>query len=384
MLESKRAQREGAAVAILIIVIALFMTFYILFIPPEERNQLLQQGSNLTSGDGLYAGQIELLAESPGEVTPTTEFAAVHSIPSVNIFLKEEPQIISLAQSLAVEKGLFSSSNPTLKFQTKDLDQTTKVTLFFSVDKASGELRAKVNGNTIYGEEVTTPGVKIIEIARSLLQSENTLELSVSSPGLAFWQTNKYSIKDLGVKQEFERKNNEESRTFFIASKEKTNLKKALLKYTQVCNFPLTKDTTHLEVLLNDRRVHEAEIKCITTNDQFDLDPKYIADGTNTLTFKLESGDFSFNIIKVETQSAASERPTYYFSLNQAELKAVKSGQRTVNLHLLLNQDLSNKNAKLSINSNDVVMKTNKNTYDINLRDYVLEGTNFVKITPLN
>jgi len=107
MLRSKRAQREGAAVAILLIVIALFMTFYILFIPPEDRNQLLQINQTNTS-EGSSVGQVELLAESPGWVTPTAESATIHGIPSVNVFLKSEPKIINLAQSLVVEKSVFS------------------------------------------------------------------------------------------------------------------------------------------------------------------------------------------------------------------------------------------------------------------------------------
>src|SRR3989338_3182733 len=196
MLKSKRAQREGAAVAILIIVIALFMTFYILFIPPEERSKLLQQDTTSTETGTSTPAKIELLAESPGLVTPTTESATIHRIPSVNVFLKDEPKIISLAQSLVVSKGLFSRSTPQLKFQTKVLDETTK----------------------------------------SFLKQDNSLELSVSSPGFAFWSVNKYSLKELGVKQEFERKNNEESRAFVMSSEEKNNLKSVKLKYTQQCN----------------------------------------------------------------------------------------------------------------------------------------------------
>ena len=384
MLKSKRAQREGAAVAILIIVIALFMTFYILFIPPEERSKLLQQDTTSTETGTSTPAKIELLAESPGLVTPTTESATIHRIPSVNVFLKDEPKIISLAQSLVVSKGLFSRSTPQLKFQTKDLDETTKVTLFFSVEQSSGELRLKVNGNTFYTEEITTPGIKIIEIAKSFLKQDNSLELSVSSPGFAFWSVNKYSLKELGVKQEFERKNNEESRTFVMSSEEKNNLKNVKLKYTQQCNFPLSKETTRLDILLNEQRAHEAEIKCVTTDEELDVDPELLVSGTNTLTFRLEKGDFSFNLIKLETQSRASERPTFYFSLNEDQYSDIKSGKRSINLHLLLDKNTKAKNARILINSNEVLMQTDRNSFDNNLKDYVLEGTNFIKIIPVN
>ena len=386
---NKRAQREGAAVAIIIIVIALFMTLYLLFIPPAERNKILDGNINdnldsSSSSNNLNQGTIELLAESPGLVSPTTESSTIHRIPSVNVFLKDEPQIITLAQSLVVSKGLFSKTIPELKFQTKDLDQTTKVTLFFSVEQSSGELRIKVNGNTFYVEEIKTPGIKIIEIAKSFLKKDNNLELSVSSPGIAVWKTNTYNLKDLGVKQEFERKNNEESRTFVVPSQEKVSMKKSKLKYTQVCNFPLSKEVTHLDVLINDQRAYDANIKCLSTDDEFEIDTDLLLAGTNTLTFRLEGGDFSFNQIKLETESRTSDRPTFYFSLNDKQINDIKSGDRKIKMHLLLEQNRNIKNARLQINSNEVLMKTDRNTFDLDLKDYVLEGTNFVKVLPVN
>ncbi|MBI2148408.1 hypothetical protein HYU23_01910 [Candidatus Woesearchaeota archaeon] len=385
MFKSKKAQREGTAVAILLIVIALFMTLYILFIPPQERNQLLQKDTTETGVEGGLPPKVELLAESPGLVTPTTESATVHRIPSVNVFLKEEPKLITLAQNLFVSKGLFSKSFANLKFQTRDLDETTKLTLFFSVDQTTGgELRFKVNGNTVYAEEIKTPGVKIIEVAKSFLQDDNKLEISVSSPGVAFWKTNKYNLKDVGVKQEFERRNNEESRTFVIPAQEKNNLKSVKIKYTQVCNFPMVKETTHLDILVNEQRAHEAEIRCITTDDEFEIDPDLIIAGTNTITFRLEKGDFSFNLIKLETETRTSERPTFYFSLNQDQFNAIKNGKRNINLHMLLEQNRKQKNSRILINSNEILMQTDRNTFDKDLRDYVLEGTNFIKIIPVN
>ena len=50
----------------------------------------------------------------------------------------------------------------------------------------------------------------------------------------------------------------------------------------------------------------------------------------------------------------------------------------------LLEQNRNVKNARLQINSNEVLMKTDRGTFDLDLKDYVLEGTNFVKILPVN
>ena len=136
--------------------------------------------------------------------------------------------------------------------------------------------------------------------------------------------------------------------------------------------------------MLNEQRAHEAEIKCVTTDEELDVDPELLVSGTNTLTFRLEKGDFSFNLIKLETQSRASERPTFYFSLNEDQYSDIKSGKRSINLHLLLDKNTKAKNARILINSNEVLMQTDRNSFDNNLKDYVLEGTNFIKIIPVN
>ncbi len=384
MPRSKRAQ-EGTAVTGIIIVIALFMVFYILFIPPAEREQLLNQ-NNTNNGNlpptSPYA--IELLAESPGLVTPLSDFATVHRIPSVNVFLRSEPKIITLAQNLQVSKSVFSGSSPLLRFQTEDLEETTKVTLFFSVDQSNGELRVKVNGDTIYSEEIKNSGIKVIEIAKSYLQNNNNLELSVSSPGIAFWQTNKYSLKDIGIKQEFERKNNEETRTFTITSTEKSRLTSVKLKYTQQCNAQIPGNIAHLEIMINEQRMHSAKISCITTEEELDVSSSLLNEGLNTITFRLEKGDFSFNLIKLETNSRESNNPTYFFSLSQEQYNAVKRNERKLNLILILDRAVKLKNARILVNTNEILMQTDKTLFESNLKDYVVEGTNFVKVIPIN
>lgn len=371
----------GAAVAAVIIVIALFMVLYILLIPPEERQQLLD--TEQTSSQKISSAapeKIELLAESPGLLTPTTESAIIHSIPSVNIFMKIEPKITKLSDKLLVSKSIFSETSPRLRFATPDLDETKKVTLFFSVGKAEGELKIKVNGNTMFSDEIKSAGVQIIEIAGSFLRENNELEFSVSSGFLA---KNKYELSDIGIKQEFERSNVEEIRTFTMASQEIQALTGVRLRYFQICNSPMQSEFTELDVLLNNRRVFSSEIRCVTTEEQIELDPNLLATGMNELVFRLEEGDFSFNQIKVETETREVDRPTYFFTLSGRQFDEIQSGAETITLQLLLEQRGS-KQARFLINNNDLMMQTDKNIFERDLKDFVVQGTNFIRIIPVN
>src|SRR3989344_552522 len=320
MPRSKKAQSEGGAVAVILIIIALFMVLYLLFISPEERERILDSnntGSSIgTSGRSSFS-RIELVAESPGLVTPTKEFAIVHRLPGVNIFLKEEPSFKPLSSDLTVSRTLLSENSPTLKFNLDHLEETTTASLIFSVEESEGTLELEINDNIFYSKQIQKKGVEIVEIPKSSLIDRNEIKFRVSSPGIAFWATNKYHLKDISVKQEYVKRNREETRTF-------------------------------------------------------------------TITFRLEKGDFTFNQLKIETESRESERPTYFFSLTDRQFDDIQRGRRGLKLQILMDNNQRVKNARILINSNNVLMQVERNDFVLDLKDYVLEGTNFIKLIPVN
>ncbi len=382
MIKNKKGA-DGGSVAVILIIIALFMVLYILFIPPADRDLLLNQpnsSSNINSN--VVNGKIELLFASPGRLNPNEEFGTMHPLQDVNLFVKTEPKLVSLSQNLNVENSLFSKSFPKIRFQTSDLSETKGVSLNFFVSKTQGELRMKLNGNTIYTEEVEGTGAKIINIAVQDLKDNNELEFSVSSPGLAFWATNKYNLKDIILKQEFNRINSEEERTFTVSEQEKNSLQFVKIKYTQVCNQPLPKETAPLTIYINNKRASSAYIRCVTTSQNFDIDSSLIVEGTNKIQFKLEEGDFLLSAISVETKSSDSKFSTYPFSLPASEFKLISSGQKTVNLELSMPTKRGLKAARLLINNNEVLLNTDSTSFSRDISSLLVEGTNVLQIIP--
>ena len=348
--------KDGSSVAVVVLVIAFFMVLYILFIPPEEREELLglsQNNSSTTSVSGLP--RIELFAESPGTVSPSRDFGTKHSIPSLNLFVKTEPKLDKLAESIVVKKGLFTRSSPILKFRTDELPDTSRASLNFYIREASGELRIKLNNQIIYSEEVKTVGAKLIDINKNLLKDQNELEFSVSS---GFFTVNTYALEDVILKQEYERINSKEERSFVISEEELKGLSKAVLSYTQVCNENLNTDSTQLDININDLRASSQNIKCVTTNQDMDVDLRLLRPGKNTIVFTLEEGDFSFNQITLETVSKESKFLTYQFNIPSNEFNKIESGERRAILDVFLSQERRDKNARFVLNNNDLFMKT--------------------------
>ena len=101
----KKGEGEGKDIATIVLVLALMMALYILLIPPAEREELLE---GEIKESGTSSEKIELLAESPGELSPREEHGTVHAINNLNLFIKNEPEIIVLADTIQVKKVIFS------------------------------------------------------------------------------------------------------------------------------------------------------------------------------------------------------------------------------------------------------------------------------------
>lgn len=375
---------EGRTIASLILVIAILMILYILFIPPQARDDLLGPTDiNFNDSDRDGRGRLELLSQSPGLVSPTREFGIVHQIPSVNLFVKSEPKVFSLAQSLSVKNGLFTKAFPSTSFDVDDAD-LKRVALVFSVRDPSGELRLSLNGNQFYAEDLEASGVKVIEIPLNLIRNRNTLDFEVSSPGLAFWKTNKYALSDVTLREEFERINSQESRQFTITSDEKDSLESAELSYFQFCNLRLPDQTTTLRIYLNDESVFSGLTRCISTKQTHEVDIADLNSGTNDVRFVLENGDFTLNEIKLETISDEAKRPTYTFSLSKKQFEDIQDGDRDIYLEMFFEEQERAKRARVTVNEADIILNTEENSFEYNLEDDVERGTNFIRISPSN
>src|SRR3989344_1315725 len=382
MFRNKKGAADGSSVAVIIILIALFMVLYILFVPPDVRRDLLE-GTNLSGGASVdkAADKRELIAESPGTVFPVKSAVSLHKLPNMNLFLKTEPKIVNLSSSLVIKKGLFSDSSPVLRFSLASLADTNKVNLVFSVSKSSGELRIKVNGNTFYAEEIGSPGIKVVEVPTSYLQKNNELEFSVSTK---VFGSNVYSLQDVSVKQEFELRNAEETRTFSLSEREKNSMESAVISFRQFCNERLESGLADFRVNVNGREAFRKKISCLNTDESFEIKKSLFLEGTNSISFVIEEGDFLFTDVELRVKSKESEFPSYTFALTPENFDDIEDGGRKLTLSLFLENNKENKNARLEINSNEFLMRTDSDKFELNLRDYVVDGTNFLRIVPSN
>ncbi len=384
MRQNKKGQSvDGRYIAVLVILIAFFIVLYVLFVPPEQRNELLNQNiAGVSPGTATTAGGEELLAVSPGDLAPRKDTGQEHQMSAVNIFVKITPKIITLAQNLVVKSGWFSQQKPSVTF---DVDESSmkKANFFFVVAEPSdGDLMVSLNGNTFFSGHLDV-GAQIIEIPLSLVKAHNVLELKVSGPGLAFWATNKYALKDVGVKLEFERINAEESRSFTLTDKERNNLLSSKLTYFQICNEPLKEQTAKLKMYANDKNIFDGLIRCINIRQSVNIDTSILHSGQNSIRFLLEQGDFSLNELAVMTDSREAEFPTYSFVVNQDHVRQIHSGKKVMLRMIFANANQA-KTARVFVGDKNFIVNTAASAFEKDVTDFIAEGTNFVRIEPSN
>ncbi len=376
---NKRGAGEGKAIASLIMVIALAIALYVILIPPEERQALLE--GDITDEIKDTVKSLELLSEAPGQLSPRQETGTVHSINAINLFIKTEPEIIRLADHLQVKRSLVTKSSPTLRFDANNLNNLNKASLYFTTQEPQGTLKLKINGEQFYSKELTG-GVKVIDIPTIYIQETNQIQLTASSPGLAFWRTNEFNLQDVGVRLEYERINAKETRTFQIAQQELESLTEADLKYTMVCNAPLQQNTANLRIILNDLEIIDSQIRCVSTEQIIELEKNHLRQGQNEVTFIIDDGEFAFNQLKLETKSDEITHPTYFFTVSSKEMQRIEELNKEAILEIFLEDNNKAKNARLNINDETIFMTTQESKFTYDITDLLDTGTNFIRIQP--
>jgi hypothetical protein len=371
----KKSQAPAGNIAVLIILIALFMTLYLLFLPAKDRAELL--GQNFTSTNVTQpktTSEMALLSQTPGLLKPSEKDTEKYEIDAVNLFLKEEPETIDLATSISFAKSLFKEDVQELKFNIGDLENLQRVTLFFLVNEGGGDLIIALNGIQIFSNEVK--GLQSLILPIDLLQETNKLIFKVSSPGINIFGKNNYDLSNLKVKESFELTNTKEERTFVLSSNEIDEDEK--LRFSLFCN---KATTTRLRVFLNNEEVANELLVCVSSLRNIDLDKEFLKEGRNSLVFEIDKGDYLINNIKIETNLQEGGAKTYKFAISKKQFDQILN-DKEIMLKMSFSSTEDVNKATINVNGKEFTMETDENEFERPITSLVKERNNFIKITP--
>jgi hypothetical protein len=372
----KKAQ-SGSQAGILVLMIGALILLYILFLPPEERQELLEDetdGGTVTEKT-IEANREVLLDESPGVILKTKKLRFEHKIPSFNLFTRREDRVLKEVGSVFISSSRGEQKTKTIPLVIRD--RTTNAQLGLTVADHKGRLIISVNDEELFNGEVRglfTP------LKLESLEEENVIEFKTESvSGWQFWKENFYELRDIKITGTIESISNRESRnTFLIGEGEAGNMKEAFLLYFVDCRVA---EVERLSVYLNDRLISSKVPDCGSPVKTF-IDPKDLREGKNEIKFFAEKGSYLIDQVFVKTELKEPIFPIFFFEVNETQYPLVKNKSLDAVLAIEFVDDDERKAATLNINNLKTFLDTREAEFNKTINTYIVEGTNFIRIQP--
>lgn len=367
-------KKGNGSIGGLVFLIAIFIILYMLVMPPCEKCELLDLGNcEDVCGEGGVSGV--LLYDNPGLVEKSN--VSVYDLDQINLYIRTDDEIERLASSLFVSRSWFGNVDQDLNFVLEDLNNLEGVYFTFNVEAGKGTLFIELNDHVIFSEKIENPKGKVVELPISYLKKKNHIKLYVDSPGLAFWRNNKYNLRDLDIKQEFERVHHEEVVSFSVSKDELNHLLESNLEFSGFCNG--MDGISMLKVYLNDNLIYTESIdRCVSFERQVDVDKEDLKIGNNELSFVIDRGNFLLNPVRVINRLDAELYPSYSFDVDGDVYDFADR------YYLSLKTGDGEKETKIIINNYNIDFDSSDNYFEKEITNFVREGSNYLEIVPVN
>ena len=374
----KKAQ-GGVNAAILVAVIAGLIILYILFLPAEERESLLENKTVKKTSTDDEEEEGLLLSVFPNRLEESSEVED-KDIPNIFLFETTNAKELESINPFIVRKGWFDEKTKIETFSMNSLETTDNVILSFKAKKHDGTLTIKLNGEVVFENSIGQETVAPISLKKDLLKEDNTLDFAVSSVGLRFWKTNEYSLEDIKIIGDITDRSKQESRNIFtLTSKDLANIEEANLRFVPYCKSVAEVGT--LDITLNDRNLFSAVPVCDDSYKQ-SIPIGLLDAGENKIIFKTARGSYSVEQIKIEFDEKEVEKKVYFFETNQSQIDDIEDGDKDAILRLEFVDDEENKRADININDHFITLDDDERIFTRNINDIIEEGNNFIEIRP--
>ena len=378
--KNKLAQSANHA-GVTVILIAVIIIFYILFLSPAERAELLGEPIPGTGGPGspIPGAKTVLFSQTPGRLYPPSANFVEHTMPSFLVFTVTNANELKRTESLYVKNSAFSDKSEEMVF-FYDPRTTNDVKLSFNVREHSGMLIIWINEYKIFEAEVTEGSPKPIALPKEYLTSKNTLTFQVSTPGAAFWRVNEYMLDNVLVSGKVTDYSGALSEQHFsIPDKEFENLESAVFDFLPDCP---PREEGLVQILINNRMIYTGYPDC-GVHTSIEVSKGFLNSGDNILVATTNTGSFLIDMPKITTFLKESVQPVFYFNLPAQIFDAMYFGERAVVLTLRFTDATSIKRGNVEINGFKIYFETQDLVYQTFVDpEFLMVGPNSVKITP--
>ncbi|MCF7866659.1 hypothetical protein K9L67_01625 [Candidatus Woesearchaeota archaeon] len=317
-----RKGQTGSNAGITIIVVVVLMILYLLFLPPGDRQTILEggvpTGMHNTNGndDGTYTSsgtlQKYLLRENVGNVYEQDKDEITINLLTANIGTNTQAQIIKQKNVVYIKNSAFQDIKDSMTFEL-DSDLAENLILSFNSEKGEGTLQVAINGETIYRGELKNKNSPPIYIEKEQLKGINEITFEVDNPGIIFWRYNEYLLSDVKIIADVtDVTNSKNEQTFSIKEADYEQIDTARLKYIPVCK---EYEIQNMEIILNNQRIFKGIPDC-NAHNFIAISKTQVKSGINELEFNVEKGTLLADRPELQLKFSEPEYPIYYFELN--------------------------------------------------------------------
>ncbi|RME53064.1 hypothetical protein D6783_02970 [Candidatus Woesearchaeota archaeon] len=297
----------------------MILFFYILLLPAEDRNVLLNDGPTFVPG-APYQGHA-LFAKQVGLVVPGGEDAIKHALPPVPLFTRKDAQELLRVANVAVTRSFLTNRKATFRFNAPP-GTTDPVFLSFNVEEGHGKLGIALNGETIYLDN-TPPGSPppITLPSTTLRTGDNNITFFTDSPNPYFWSRHAYTLRNVVIAADVVDKSSTVAEQHFSLSRDELgNTQSATLELFPTCDQPV-----FLSISINGGLLFSSFVECNTLLT-LEVSPQWLRPGDNTVQYLIENGAVYIDQARINTIPRKASPSLFYFNIPPAAYNDLVSG----------------------------------------------------------
>lgn len=368
---------------VVVVLIAVLMVLYILFLSPTDRAELLGDDSGTGGGGtGTGSGRVRsvLFSATPGRIYPLSSDVIEHTMPSLTVFTVTNANELKRVQSLYVKNSVFSTTSKEVVFFYNP--QTTQdVKLSFNVKKQSGRLIIKLNDYDLFDGELAPGSPTPITLPSDYLKEKNTITFSVSDlGGIAFWRYNEYELENVLVSARVTDYSGAFSeRHFSLSESEYANFDKALFEFIPDCP---PREAGLVQILINNRVIYTGYPDC-GVKSRVEVSQEFLKPGDNALVATTNSGSFLLDLPKLIVVPKVTSQPVFYANVPSQLNDEMYYGQRLLILTLRFADSTTIKRGNVEINGFKNYFETQDIIFQTEIDpEFIIPGQNAIKIMP--
>jgi len=258
--EHRQRAQSGMNAAMLVAIISALIVIYILFLPSEDRLELI--GENDTDDDGEDGGDFEkILLEDKQLILEVIEEDEIdHELPSVNLYTSTSADVLREESSIYVKNGIFDKLEKEIDFRVETPENTKNLLMSFFVKRNKGRLLITINNKEILNKNIDEVNVEPVKIPKEYIAENNVLKIAVSGVGAKFWSTNEYLIENFKITGDITDTSTKESTLSFVVPRsESQNIEKAEIRFVPECQ---EANVGMLEILINSHLIFSSIPDC--------------------------------------------------------------------------------------------------------------------------